>query len=152
MSFSTISFLTFYSQTRSSVATRQVFGISFDKFLISLMAFGLNRANQIFREIVKTSWKTLHVCQISTWSWKWAGFCESAHEERIADKYILFRSKFWSNLTFLHSKRFFQNSVVVTLILRLIRLWNETVYKTNQKLVKGCQKLSRVATLERVWL
>ena len=39
----------FYSQTRSSVATRR-----FDKFFISLMGSGLKRANQIFRTSVNT--------------------------------------------------------------------------------------------------
>ena len=51
-----------YSQTRPSVATRLSFWHLFDKFLVSLMASGLKRANQIFRTNVTTWWKMLHVC------------------------------------------------------------------------------------------
>ena len=51
-----------YSQTHSSVTTRQSFWHLFDKFLISLIASGLKRANQIFRTSADKRWKALHIC------------------------------------------------------------------------------------------
>ena len=61
-SLHTVWILYCYSQTRSSAATLLSFWHVFDKFLISLMASGLKRANQIFRTSVNTWWKTFHVC------------------------------------------------------------------------------------------
>ena len=48
-------------------------------------------------------------------SWKWAGLSENAHESvlwSVGDKYVLFLPKVLVKLKFLHSKRFFQDSVV----------------------------------------
>ena len=52
--FSFISFLISYSQMRPSVTTWLSFWHLFDKSLISLMASGLKRANQIFR--IEQAW------------------------------------------------------------------------------------------------
>ena len=69
-----------------------------DTFLISLMASSLKRAKHIFRTSVNMWWKTLHVC--------------------LSNVQVGFRRDFIPAQTlvkfnFLHSKRFFRNSVVL---------------------------------------
>ena len=79
-----------------------------DTFLISLMASSLKRAKHIFRTSVNMWWKTLHVC--------------------LSNVKVGFRRDFIPAQTlvkfnFLHSKRFFRNSVVLKLWFQAFCVW-----------------------------
>lgn len=79
-----------------------------DMFLISLIASGLKWAKHIFRTSVNMWWKMLHVC--------------------LSNVQVGFRRDFIPAQTlvkfnFLHSKRFFRNSVVLTLWFQAFCVW-----------------------------
>ena len=79
-----------------------------DTLLISLMASGLKRAEHIFRTSMNMWWKTLHVC--------------------LSNVKVGFRRDFIPAQTlvkfnFLHSKRFFRNSVVLKLWFQAFCVW-----------------------------
>ena len=99
-----------YSQKCPSVATQISFWHLFylTRFLISLMASGLKRAKHIFRTSVNMWWKTLHVC--------------------LSNVQVGFRRDFIPAQTlvkfnFLHSKRFFRNSVELKLWFQAFCVW-----------------------------
>ena len=112
-----------YSQMPLSIGTQLSFWHLFDKFLIRFetgQSDFQNKCEHVIRN---------NACLfVKFQSWKWTGVCENAH------KSVLAINKFFS----CPSKRFFQNSVVLKLLisslLHLIHKWNWT------KLVKKMSK------------
>ena len=112
-----------YSQMPLSIGTQLSFWRLFDKFLIRFET-GQSDFQSKCEHVIRNN-----ACLfVKFQSWKWTGVCENAH------KSVLAINKFFS----CPSKRFFQNSVVLKLLisslLHLIHKWNWT------KLVKKMSK------------
>ena len=114
-----------YGQTRSRVATRLRFWHLFDKFLISFVKRSISFAYQ-----TQKAWnQSLSTTEL----WKNLLLCKKLN-----------LTKMWAGINFHH---------VFTLVLKIwSALFKPEAIKVIKNLSIRCQKLSRVATPERVWL
>ena len=120
------------SQMLLSIGTQLSFWHLFDKFLIRFetgQSDFQNKCEHVIRNIA--------CLFVKFQSWKWTGVCENARKSILAINKF-FPAQIFAKFNFFLSKRFFQNSVVLKLLilslLHLIHEWNWT------KLVKTMSK------------